>query len=59
QKAIAENALSQRRLDSYRKLQREQALNTATLAEKRAKDKAFGKMIGKVQKQSRHHKKGY
>ncbi|MDN3637825.1 ribosome small subunit-dependent GTPase A [Simiduia curdlanivorans] len=59
QKAIAAGAVAQRRLDSYKKLMREQALNAASLAEKRSKDKAFGKMIGRVQKQSRQNKKGY
>ncbi|PSW22274.1 ribosome small subunit-dependent GTPase A [Photobacterium sanctipauli] len=59
QQAIADGTLAPRRLVSYQKLMREQALNSATLAEKRAKDKAFGKMIHNVQSQSRHRKKGY
>jgi ribosome biogenesis GTPase len=58
QNAIEEGRLELRRLDSYQKLMREQAFNSATLAEKRAKDKAFGKMVNTVQHQSRALKKG-
>jgi ribosome biogenesis GTPase len=43
--AISRGELKARRLISYQKLMREQAFNSATLAEKRAKDKRFGKMI--------------
>lgn len=55
QAAIACGELDARRLSSYRKLLREQALNSATLAEKRARDKRFGKMIKSVlsEKQAR------
>lgn len=59
QQAIVAGTLAPRRLISYQKLMREQALNGATLAEKRAKDKAFGKMIYNVQSESRQRKKGY
>ena len=45
QNAIGRGELKARRLSSYQKLMREQAFNSATLAEKRAKDKSFGKMI--------------
>lgn len=45
QKAIDRGELEARRLSSYRKLMREQAFNSATLAEKRARDRSFGKMI--------------
>jgi ribosome biogenesis GTPase len=45
QAAIASGELNERRLASYRKLKREQAFNNATLAEKRARDRSFGKMI--------------
>ncbi|WP_019614239.1 ribosome small subunit-dependent GTPase A [Psychromonas ossibalaenae] len=55
--AIEEGALTARRLNSYQKLMREQALNSATLAEKRAKDKAFGKMVNRIQNESRQYKK--
>jgi ribosome biogenesis GTPase len=58
QQAIEAGTLAPRRLTSYQKLMREQALNSATLAEKRAKDKAFGKMIHNVQSESRQRKKG-
>lgn len=43
--AIAENTLDNRRLANYRKLLRENALATATLAEKRARQRDFGKMV--------------
>ena len=59
QEAISDNVLDQRRLDNYQKLMREQAFNTATLAEKRAKDKAFGKLISSAQSNARTHKKRY
>ena len=45
QNAIGQGELEARRLSSYQKLMREQAFNSATLAEKRARDKSFGKMI--------------
>ena len=45
QDAIDRGELKARRLSSYQKLMREQAFNSATLAEKRARDKSFGKMI--------------
>jgi len=43
--AIEENILDKRRLVSYQKLRRENALATATLAEKRAQERDFGKMV--------------
>jgi len=48
QDAIARVDLYARRLSSYLKLMREQAFNSATLSEKRARDKRFGKMIKSV-----------
>jgi len=48
QDAISRGELNPRRLSSYRKLMREQAFNSATLAEKRARDKRFGKMIRSI-----------
>ena len=45
QGAISSGELDARRLRSFQKLMREQAFNSATLAEKRARDKQFGKMI--------------
>jgi ribosome biogenesis GTPase len=43
--AIEEGILDKRRLFSYQKLQRENAFATATLAEKRAQERDFGKMV--------------
>ena len=48
QAAIVRGDLDQRRLASYQKLMREQAFNAATLAEKRARDRDFGKMVKSV-----------
>lgn len=44
QNAIGRGELEARRLSSYQKLMREQAFNSATLAEKRARDKSLGKL---------------
>lgn len=43
QKAIESEGLDVRRLGNYKKLLREEALNSANLAERRANDKALGK----------------
>ena len=43
--AIEDGQLDRRRLDSYHKLLRENELATASLADKRAKDRSFGKMV--------------
>jgi len=43
--AIEEKLLDSRRLANYQKLRRENALATATSAEKRAQDRDFGKMV--------------
>jgi len=48
QASILRGELDARRLFSYQKLMREQAFNSVTLAEKRARDKRFGKMIKSV-----------
>ncbi len=48
QKAIKIGVLNERRLLSYQKLQREDALNSASLSQRRAQDKKFGKMIHSV-----------
>ena len=45
QNAIASGELESRRLSSFQKLMREQEFNSATLAQKRARDKNFGKMV--------------
>jgi len=59
QAAIKDGSVSLRRLLSYQKLMREQAINGATLAERKTKDKALGKLINSTQNASRHYKKGY
>ena len=59
QAAIANGQLDQRRLDSYLKLMREQAFNAASLAERRASDREFGRYIRSVQTASRNNKKGW
>jgi ribosome biogenesis GTPase len=53
--AIEENKLDSRRLVNYRKLRRENALATETLAVKRARERDFGKMVKavKLSKQSK------
>ena len=43
QQAIKEGRIDQRRFDNYLKLKKEEALNSATLAERRSRDKALGK----------------
>ena len=43
QQAILSGELEQRRLNNYLKLLREEALNSATLSERRSSDKALGK----------------
>lgn len=46
--AIESGKLSERRLTNYQKLIREQAFNAGTIAEKRAKDRAFGRYVRSV-----------
>ncbi len=58
QAAIDSGELDERRLLSYDKLNREQARNSASLAEKRSQDKALGKFYRVVQNESRSRKKG-
>lgn len=48
--AIDAGELDERRLQSYLKLMREQAFNTATLAERRAQDREFGRYVRSVMK---------
>ena len=55
--AVEKGELSSRRLDNYKKLLREEAHNSATLAERRAKDRAFTKMVNSVQVETRSAKK--
>lgn len=59
QKALAGGELSSRRLSSYQKLLKEQAFNSATLSEKKAKEKTLGKMINRVQSEAKHRKKRF
>lgn len=54
--ALESGELDERRLQNYRKLLREQAMNSATLAEKRSRDKSLGKFYRTVQSESRRRK---
>ncbi|MGY5450225.1 ribosome small subunit-dependent GTPase A [Agarivorans sp. MS3-6] len=54
--AIDQGELDERRLVNYQKLMREQQFNAASIAERRASDKEFGKMVKSVQSGSRHRK---
>ena len=50
--AIAAGEIDQRRLDNYRKLIREQALNAASLAERRTDDRNLTRYYRRVQKEN-------
>ena len=52
QQALASGELDQRRFNNYSKLLREEALNTASLSEKRASDKALGKFYKTTQSEA-------
>lgn len=54
--AIEAGELEQRRLDNYLKLQREESRNSASLSERRAIDKAFGKFYKRTLEQSKRLK---
>jgi ribosome biogenesis GTPase len=54
--ALESGKIDDRRLENYRKIMREQQINSATLAEKRARDKALGKFYRTVQAESRRRK---
>jgi ribosome biogenesis GTPase len=54
--AITAGKLDERRLDSYLKLMREQAFNKATLAERRAQDREFGRYVRSVMKSRKEEK---
>ena len=56
--AIADGALDADRLRRYRKLQAEDSRNTATLAERRARDRQLGKMYKTIQADKRMEKGG-
>jgi ribosome biogenesis GTPase len=51
--AVHDGLLSEKLLENYRKMQKEKEYFESTIAEKRKKDKAFGKMV----KQFKKHKK--
>lgn len=53
QAALHAGQLEPRRLQNYLKLQRENQLNSASLAERRQQDRDFGKMIKRVQQESK------
>ena len=59
QQAIDERTLPLRRLESYQKLLREQAYNTATIAERRAEYKRFGKMVRSIAADKRKRKAAF
>lgn len=56
--AIQSGILDERRLSNYQKLMREQALNRASLAEKRARDRSLGRYYRSVQLEAMQRKKG-
>lgn len=58
-KAIEVGQLEQRRFDNYQKLLKEQSRNSATLKEKRDKDKAFSKYCKVTMAESVALKRGY
>jgi ribosome biogenesis GTPase len=49
--AVADGELDPARLARWRKLRAEDAFNSASLAERREKDRAFGKMVRSVMKE--------
>jgi ribosome biogenesis GTPase len=55
--ALANGELSQRRLENYKKLVREEAHNSASISQRRAKDRKFTKMVNSVQQAARSAKK--
>lgn len=59
QTAIQAGELELRRLQNYRKLQREQAHNAASLAEKHAFFQKQGRLHKAIQEEHRKYKKGY
>ena len=58
QAAISDGKLDAERLRRYRKLQAEDRRNTETMAERRARDKSFGKMVRNVMADKRREKGG-
>lgn len=51
QQAVADGEIDQARLTRWRKLLAEEAFNSASLAERRSKDKAFGKMVRRIMRE--------
>lgn len=56
-KALENGQFDQARLNRWRKLVAEDAFNSASLAERRSKDKAFGKMVRETTKQKSRSKR--
>ena len=56
QAAVKDGRLDERRLLNFHKLQREDARNSATLAEQRDQDKQFGKMVRTVMNEKKKRK---
>ncbi|MFD1156933.1 ribosome small subunit-dependent GTPase A [Roseovarius aestuarii] len=56
-KALENGQIDKARLHRWRKLIAEDAFNSASLAERRSKDKAFGKMVREVTKQKSRNKR--
>ncbi|WP_444996202.1 ribosome small subunit-dependent GTPase A [Aliikangiella sp. IMCC44359] len=56
--AIDSQQLEQRRFNNYLKLTKEQAINSASLSEKRANDKKLSQYYHRVQKESKKIKRG-
>jgi ribosome biogenesis GTPase / thiamine phosphate phosphatase len=54
--ALEAGEIDDRRMENYRKIMREQQINSATLAEKRSRDKALGKFYRTVLSESRRRK---
>jgi ribosome biogenesis GTPase len=57
--SLENGSLEPRRFENYLKLLKEQAHNSASLAEKRSKDKQFGKLCRSVMAEKKHRNKGY
>ncbi|MDJ1017189.1 MAG: ribosome small subunit-dependent GTPase A [Paracoccaceae bacterium] len=58
QAALAEGSLDPARLNRWRKLRSEEARNSESIAEARARDKGFGKMVRGVMEQKRRERGG-
>ncbi len=57
-KAMVEGEIDQARVIRWRKLQREEAVNSATIAERRALDKSFGRMAKNAVNEKKARKGG-